>query len=537
MKSPLSHTRCVPICGLLLSFLPLRAQFGPQQPVLVGDATVRQVVAADLDGDQDNDLVMGDATGCYRLMNLDGAGSFSAPDTIALVPTVVSHGVFGVVDMDGDGDVDLVLHDTETRQLLLFPNDGTGAFAPPQLIATTPEYGFIQEVQCADITGSELPEVIIVHGATVRWFINEGGTFPTMDSLQHATGTECRNLLVGDVDMDGDPDHTVSSMDGTIYVGLNDSDGTSWTSTSLPYTSGALYYFGHTLIDVDADGDLDFVDGMNDVQWVENTVADSGAWDDYIEHPIATVSNEGAAWSEHMGCAEGASVFWCPWPYVTPVRWSHYDAALGEMTAPVLLSGIPPVGDGRLYFGDLNGDGRKDLITFQQDTLAWFANNIGTVTTPPLDLLCAGDFPYHLPDGSPAGGTWSGEFVAENVFDAAFAPPGTYTIVYTAQDSLGCSASASAEIVVEVCTGLRPSGGVQAMGIAPNPADNHVTITFPGSAPVDLDIIEATGRLVARRSHVSSPLRLELDAFTPGLYYVRMRSPGGGTHTGVLVVN
>lgn len=75
------------------------------------------------------------------------------------------------------------------------------------------------------------------------------------------------------------------------------------------------------------------------------------------------------------------------------------------------------------------------------------------------------------------------------------------------------------------------------MGIAPNPADNHVTITFPGSAPVDLDIIEATGRLVARRSHVSSPLRLELDAFTPGLYYVRMRSPGGGTHTGVLVVN
>lgn len=536
MKTFLPSTRCGAVCGLLLSLLPLRAQFGPQQPVLIGDATVRQVVAADLDGDQDNDLVMGDAAGCYRLMNLDGAGAFSAPDTIAMIPTVVSHGVFGVVDMDGDGDVDLVLHDTETRELLLFPNDGTGAFAPPQLIALTPEYGFIQEVQCADITGSELPEVIIVYGATVRWFINEGGTFLTTDSLQHATGTECRNLLVGDLDMDGDPDHTVSALDGTIYVGLNDSDGTNWTSTLLPYTSGTLYYFGHTLIDVDADGDLDLVDGMNNVQWVENTVADSGNWDDYIEHPIATVSNEGAAWSEHMGCSEGASVFWCPWPYVTPVRWSYYDPVQGEMTAPVLLTGIPPVGDGRLYFGDLNGDGRKDLITFQEDTLAWFANNIGAVTTPPLDLLCAGDFPYHLPDGSPAGGTWSGEFVVENVFDAAFAPPGTYEIVYTTLDSTGCSASATAEIVVEICTGMRPQAGTQVMGIAPNPADDQVTITFAGTTLVDVDILDATGRLVAHRSQVSSSLHMQVGDLAPGAYHVRWHSPQGGTRTGVLVV-
>jgi hypothetical protein len=195
------------------------------------------------------------------------------------------------------------------------------------------------------------------------------------------------------------------------------------------------------------------------------------------------------------------------------------------------------VGDGRLYFGDLNGDGRKDLITFQQDTLSWYANNIGgAVTTPTLPLLCAGDFPYHLPDGIPAGGTWTGEFVVGNVFDAAFAPPSTYTIVYTSLDSLGCSASASAEVVVEICTGLRPAGGAVALGIAPNPAEDQVTITFPGTTPVDLDILDATGRLVVRRTQVSSPVRVHLEGLTPGLYHVRSHYAKGGTRAGVLVV-
>lgn len=537
MKRKHYVTRSLSVFILLFSLIPIRAQFGPRQLVLTGDATVRQVVGADLDGDTDNDLVMGDSTGCYLLMNLDGAGTFSAPDTVALVHTVISHGALGVTDMDGDGDVDLVLHDTETRQLSLYANDGSGAFALPQVIASTHDYGFIQEVQCADITGSVLPEVIIVYGATVRWFINEGGTFSTTDSLQHAIGTECRNLLVGDVDMDGDPDHTVSDLDGVIHVGINAGDGTAWSSLPLAYNFGTLHYYGHTLIDVDADGDLDFVDGMNEVRWLENTVADSGSWGDYTVHSVASDSTQGACWTEHIGCSDGASILWCPWPYVTPLRWSHYDAPSGEMSAPVLLSGLPPAGDGRLYFGDLDGDGRKDLITFHQDTLSWFANTISAeATVPPLDLVCAGDLPYQLPDGIPAGGVWTGDLVAQNVFDAASAAAGVYTVTYSAHDSLGCSASTSADLVVEICTGVMSATEETSIALAPNPAHDLVTIMLPGTGVADLEVMDATGRLIARHSRVSSPVRLELANVPPGMYHLRSRRPDGSTATGVLIV-
>ncbi len=523
------------IAFVLSSSFDACAQFGAQQVVLTGWLSVKHVEAADLDGDLDHDLVVSNGNGCYRLLNVDGAGTFGAVDTITAVPLGVGQDSFGLLDMDGDSDVDLVLHDTEARELLLYRNDGSGLFADPELIAATPTYGFLQDLQCADIAGSELPDVILLYGGTVRWFVNEAGTFAITDSLQHTAEFECRNLLMGDVDMDGDVDHVLSGPDGSVYVGQN--QDTSWASLELPYAFGGWYMYGHSLIDVDADGDQDFVDGMNSVRWYENTVSDSSTWGDYIEHDIAPSANEGAGWSEHLGCGSGASVFWCRWPYTTSLRWSRYDATLGGMTPPVELSGVPPVGDGRLHFGDLDGDGRKDLITFHHDTLSWCANELGTVAnTPALEILCVGGQDYPLPDGLPAGGTWSGPFVQGNVFMTTLVPAGAYALTYTAADSIGCPATATVDLTVDICTGLRPRSDEPFLLMAPNPAEGSVNLSFPTATSAELEVLDALGRTVVRRARVSSPFQLNLAGMPTGPYSVRLIYPDGGKSTGTLVV-
>ena len=96
------------------------------------------MVAADLDGDLDNDLVVGLGNSCIRMMNLDGAGTSWETDTIANVITSLTPAGFGAVDMDGDADVDLVVYNPVNAEVLLFPNDGTGAFDAPQLIPPSP---------------------------------------------------------------------------------------------------------------------------------------------------------------------------------------------------------------------------------------------------------------------------------------------------------------------------------------------------------------------------------------------------------------
>ncbi|MEL0457547.1 CARDB domain-containing protein [Flavobacteriaceae bacterium SZ-1-7] len=64
-------------------------------------------------------------------------------------------------------------------------------------------------------------------------------------------------------------------------------------------------------------------------------------------------------------------------------------------------------------------------------------DNTVIVTAPSLDDLCEKASDFSLPDGSPTGGVWSGEYVQANVFHTSLAPPGIYTLTYTIPDQNG----------------------------------------------------------------------------------------------------
>ena len=64
-----------------------------------------------------------------------------------------------------------------------------------------------------------------------------------------------------------------------------------------------------------------------------------------------------------------------------------------------------------------------------------------------------------------------------------------------------------------------------AIAIFPNPARDHCTITF-GGGPTDLQLIDATGRIVQQWSAASSPFEMDLSPVHPGIYLIRTDPQG-----------
>ncbi len=242
----------------------------------------------DVDGDGDLDLVVGRggtaAAQCSLMLN-DGRGIFSDA-TAARMPIALST-IASVVlgDVDGDGDLDLVIGDS-SQNVLLYLNDGTGTFTDVTA-SRMPVSGRVTSLAMGDVDGDgDLDLVVASVGAgsqygQSRLYLNNGtGTFTDVTATRMPSGLyDIRSVVLGDVDGDGDLDLalgnvgyiTVSTSSNRLY--LNDGTG-RFTATAgyLPAVGNdptSSLAFG----DVDGDGDLDLVLGSAGQwysQWIQN---------------------------------------------------------------------------------------------------------------------------------------------------------------------------------------------------------------------------------------------------------------------------
>ena len=76
-----------------------------------------------------------------------------------------------------------------------------------------------------------------------------------------------------------------------------------------------------------------------------------------------------------------------------------------------------------------------------------------TVNLPNMPTaICTASAPFPLGGGTPAGGTYSGPGVTNNIFTASVATAGSHVITYTYSDSAGCTGTATSTLVVSVGT-------------------------------------------------------------------------------------
>jgi len=365
-----------------------------------GGAEFTKPVLADLDGDGDGDLYVGEHDGYLNVFeNLGG----NPPNWLCLTTALDSIDVGkqnapAFWDIDLDGDLDLFIGE-EDGNIWYYQNVGTPA--APQWSFQTSNYGLIMVDHHAipffhDLDADGDDDLLVGHnngGAAL--FLNAGSPGSPLWSYQTAY---YQNINVGSksaavvFDVNGDDlgDLFMAGLEGRVHYYRN--SGPPQNPSYLDM--GVIYDVGNnaipTLWDLDDDGDLDMMVGEADgnVNYLTNTGSPTapdwtftqlnlGYFDAgfYSKPALVDIDDDGdldlfigkvpsgMAFLENLGTPDSAA-----WNLVTT---SYENINLSLQEAPA--------------FADLDDDGDQDMLIGSEDGTLTYLQNIGTPQVPVWD--------------------------------------------------------------------------------------------------------------------------------------------------------
>lgn len=199
------------------------------------DSRARDILSTDFDGDGDLDLAASRSEGILVLLN-DGDGSFTeevAFDVCGLPETLASG------DLNGDGAEDLVAVTRSNDALAVVLNNGDGTFdAPGQCVLLA---GYTGNAAIVDMDGDGDRDVVTCQGYDgVSVLRNESdGTFADLADV-YDVDTYCHWVTPADFDGDGHID--VAVVDGSASVWILFGDGEGGLGSPMQVPVGARPY-------------------------------------------------------------------------------------------------------------------------------------------------------------------------------------------------------------------------------------------------------------------------------------------------------
>jgi hypothetical protein len=248
--------------------------FGSQNIIGSGIDGAYTVIAADIDGDLDMDVVSGsDSSGIAWYENLDGSGNFGSPIEINFSsPNTRS---VMAVDIDGDTDFDIVSSSSGSVTVSWYKNlDGQGGFGSQRVIAGAALT--VQSIYAEDLDGDEDVDVVAATNAAdkVAWFENTNGQGLFGAEVIITTNAEgARSVFVTDLDNDSDMDVlSASTFDHKIawYENIDGQANFGPQQVISTETNGAPTVFA---ADIDNDNDMDVFstfEADHTIAWYEN---------------------------------------------------------------------------------------------------------------------------------------------------------------------------------------------------------------------------------------------------------------------------
>ncbi len=175
-------------------------------------------IAADLDGDCDDDLVVTTATKRIALWRRDGVSFTDAGDLEAGSISAVA-----AADVDRDGAIDLVL--AGEGVLELWRNDGAANFTVDHAaLSSGGRVTSPRALALGDLDGDGNPDLVVGQGGNplVAWLGEPSGTgtFLPADAVIPPVPLDVHRLALADVDGDDDPDLAVAVRSGParLYI-------------------------------------------------------------------------------------------------------------------------------------------------------------------------------------------------------------------------------------------------------------------------------------------------------------------------------
>ncbi|MCP4253896.1 MAG: DUF4347 domain-containing protein, partial [Candidatus Scalindua sp.] len=307
---------------------------------------------------------------------VNDASSFSSTTFSANTITTGADGANSVtaVDMDGDGDMDLLSASSNDNTIAWYENDGSGSFTEHNI--TTSAIRAVS-VTTADMDGDGDMDVIsnTSWGGKIDWYENDGSenfTAHTIDTFSTAAVVD-GSVHVADVDGDGDLDVLAATANST-QIAWYENDG-SENFTSHYITTSSRGFFTLTTADVDGDGDLDVVSASNDyagkIDWYENDGSEN-----FTAHTIDTYSTGADVGSVHVADIDDDGDLDLLLATYTDdkIIWYENDGSENFTTHTITSSAD---GASSVTTADVDGDGDLDILSASKldDKIVWYEND------------------------------------------------------------------------------------------------------------------------------------------------------------------
>jgi hypothetical protein len=251
---------------LLLSFVaadaPVQTPRFREISIPVGRGP-KWISVADVNHDHNTDILVANAdSGTVTVLLGDGKGQFrEAPGS----PFAAGHlpNDIGIADMNGDGNLDLVIADHQSPYLTILLGDGKGGFrlgpgSPVDVHSNPHPHG----VAVADFNGDGKPDVVTDSWGTnqIELLLGDGkGGIATPGRYFTVGHRPYERLRYADFNHDGIPDIATTNLDdGTVTILLGDGKGGFRSASGSPFPGGAKPWQVF-VDDVDGDGNSDLM--------------------------------------------------------------------------------------------------------------------------------------------------------------------------------------------------------------------------------------------------------------------------------------
>ncbi|MEW8660421.1 MAG: FG-GAP-like repeat-containing protein, partial [Candidatus Thiodiazotropha endolucinida] len=329
------------------------------------------VTTVDMDGDGDLDVVSASQNdNKIAWYENDGSQNFTAHTITTSAITAFS---VTTADVDGDGDIDVLSASIGDDKIAWYENDGNENFTAHTITLSA---DIAASVAAADVDGDGDMDVLSasVGDDTVAWYENDGNENFTIRTI---TSSAVGASFVATVDLDEDGDLDVlstSAYDNRVAWYENDGNENFTTRT---VTTSAEEARQVKAVDVDGDGDLDLVSASlsaDKLAWYEND-----GFENFTLHTITAAAGSVAAVAVADIDDDGDVDLISASTTDDNLVWFENDGS-ENFTANTIAGTTGTTFS--VAVADMDGDGDVDVLATDTvaDSVTWY-ENVGSVTS------------------------------------------------------------------------------------------------------------------------------------------------------------